>query len=237
MLLTLLQQITQASSDTASPAHAPRHAPTTGRRIVRYFFKLGLLGLFFICVIDSSPIPLPIPGSSDLLVVLLAAQRHGWFLVTCIATLGSIVGAAASYQTGAAGGLPLVDKYVPSRFRKRITTWTEEHALLSVALPAILPPPAPLMPFLIAAGALRMPRKRYYWSFTVSRFARHAFFAWLGMHYGRHIMPLYLRFADKYGWVLLVVVWGSVAFGAVYAIFKLRARKPQGSPANAEAAA
>ncbi len=237
MLLTLLQQITQASSDTASPARAPRHAPTTGRRIVRYFFKLGLLGLFFICVIDSSPIPLPIPGSSDLLVVLLAAQRHGWFLVTLIATLGSIVGAAASYQTGAAGGLPLVDKYVPSRFRKRITTWTEEHALLSVALPAILPPPAPLMPFLIAAGALRMPRKRYYWSFTVSRFARHAFFAWLGMHYGRHIMPLYLRFADKYGWVLLVVVWGSVAFGAVYAIFKLRARKPQGSPANAEAAA
>ena len=237
MLLTLLQQITQTSSDTASPARAPRHAPTTGRRIVRYFFKLGLLGLFFICVIDSSPIPLPIPGSSDLLVVLLAAQRHGWFLVTLIATLGSIVGAAASYQTGAAGGLPLVDKYVPSRFRKRITTWTEEHALLSVALPAILPPPAPLMPFLIAAGALRMPRKRYYWSFTVSRFARHAFFAWLGMHYGRHIMPLYLRFADKYGWVLLVVVWGSVAFGAVYAIFKLRARKPQGSPANAEAAA
>jgi membrane protein YqaA with SNARE-associated domain len=216
MLATLLQQ--------ASP---PRQPPSTGRSIVRYFFKLGLVGLFFICVIDSSPIPLPIPGSSDLLVVLLAAQRHAWLLVTTIATLGSIVGAAISYQAGASGGLPLVDKYVPARFRDRLKGWTEKHSLLSVALPAILPPPAPLMPFLIAAGALRMPRRRFFLSFTISRFLRHAFFAWLGLHYGRHIMPVYLRFADKYGWILITLVWGSVAFGAIYAILKLRARHRQ----------
>lgn len=221
MLLTLLQQITHGSTAAAGR----KTTPTAGRRIVRYFFKLGLLGLFFISAIDSSPIPLPIPGSSDLLVVLLAAQRHGWFLVTLIATLGSIVGAGASYQTGAAGGLPLVNKYVPNRFRRRIMHWAQEHALLSVALPAILPPPAPLMPFLIAAGALKMSKRRYYLSFTISRFARHAFFAWLGMHYGRSIMPIYLRFADKYGWLLLVAVWGSVAFGVVYAVVKLRSHR------------
>ncbi len=237
MLLTLLQQITETGSDTATQAAGQSNTPTTGRRIVRYFFKLGLVGLFLICIIDSSPIPLPIPGSSDLLVVLLAAQRHGWFLVTLVATLGSIVGAAVSYQTGVAGGLPLVNKYVPARFRHRITHWAEHHSLLSVALPAMLPPPAPLMPFLIAAGALKMPRARYYLSFTVSRFARHAFFAWLGMHYGRQIMPLYLRFADKYGWVLLVIVWGSVAFGAVYAVIKLRKRKPKDNLAAASSAA
>ena len=200
-MLNLLQQIANSSPDAAQAA--PGHAPTTGRKVVRYFFKLGLLGLFFISAIDSSPIPLPIPGSSDILVVLLAAQRHGWFVVTLIATLGSIAGAAASYQTGATGGLPLVNKYVPTRFRGRIMEWTENHSLLSVALPAVLPPPAPLMPFLIAAGALKMPKRRYYLSFTISRFARHAFFAWLGLHYGRSIMPMYLRFADKYGWVLL----------------------------------
>ena len=230
MLLTFLQQITKANSGS-------KHAPTTGRRIVRYFFKLGLVGLLLICAIDSSPIPLPIPGSSDLLVVLLAAQRHVWLLVTLIATIGSVVGAAASYQTGVAGGLPLVNKYVPSRLRDRITHWAEHHSLLSVALPAVLPPPAPLMPFLIAAGALKMPKRRFYLSFTLSRFARHAFYAWLGMHYGRRIMPVYLRFADKYGWVLLVMVWGSVAFGAVYAVLKLRGRKSQRTPANAGATA
>ncbi len=193
--------------------------------MVRYFFKLGLLGLFLIAAIDSSPIPLPIPGSSDLLVTLLAAQRHAWLAVTLVATVGSVVGAAASYHTGLVGGITLVDRYVPRRFRNRIQHWTEEHALLSVALPAILPPPAPLMPFLIAAGAFRMPKTRYYVSFTASRFVRHALFAWLGVHYGRRIMPVYLRFADRYGWILLVIVWGSVAFGVVYAVLQLRKRK------------
>ncbi len=205
--------------------------------MVRYFFKLGLLGLFFISAIDSSPVPLPIPGSSDLLVVLLSAQRHAWFLVTLIATLGSIAGAAASYQAGASGGLPLIDKYVPNRFRDRIRHWTEEHSLLSVALPAVLPPPAPLMPFLIAAGALKMPKGRFYLSFTVSRFLRHACFAWLGMHYGRHIMPVYLRLADRYGWILLVIVWGSIAFGIVYAVTKLRSKRTDSAGARSTATA
>jgi membrane protein DedA with SNARE-associated domain len=233
MLLALLKE---AVHTTAKAAASP-YALTNSRKVTRYFFRLGLLGLALISVIDSSPIPLPIPGSSDILVVLLAAQRQSWLLVTIVATLGSIVGAAISYQAGVIGGLPLVDKYVPERFRDRMRDWTERHSLLSVALPAVLPPPAPLMPFLIAAGALRMPRKRFYWSFTLSRFVRHAFFAWLGLHYGRHIMPAYLRFADKYGRIILVVVWGSVAFGIIYALVKLYRRRQQPATPNAAATA
>ena len=235
MILALLQQAAETTANAAAPTRAQRPR-STGRKITRYFFRLGLLGLFFICVIDSSPIPLPIPGSSDILVVLLAAQRQAWLLVTIVATIGSVVGAAVSYQAGIIGGLPLMDKYVPARFRDRLRRWTTDHALLSVALPAILPPPAPLMPFLIAAGALKMPRKNFFVSFTVSRFLRHAFYAWLGLHYGRKIMPMYQRFADKYGWILLVVVWGSVAFGLVYAIVKLRQRRQQNTTAASLAA-
>lgn len=232
MILSLLQST--ASEGTKAAGAQPASTSST---VVRYFFKLGLLGLFFISAIDSSPIPLPIPGSSDLLVVLLAAQRHAWLVVTLIATAGSVAGAVGSYNTGLVGGVALVDRYVPRRFRDRIRHWSEEHALLSVALPAILPPPAPLMPFLIAAGAFRMPKTRYYASFAASRFVRHALFAWLGVRYGRHIMPVYLRFADRYGWILLVVVWGSVVFGMGYAILKLRGRKNDSQQTAADAAA
>ncbi|WP_419804101.1 YqaA family protein [Terriglobus sp.] len=190
--------------------------------LLGYFMRLGPLGLFLVSAIDSSPIPLPIPGSSDILVTLFAAQRHGWVLATLIATLGSVVGGFASYQTGKVGGVALLDRVVPSRFRGRMTHWSEEHALLSVAVPAILPPPAPLMPFLIAAGALCMPRRKYYPSLLVSRFLRHAFFAWLGVHYGRAILPIYNRLAERYGWIVLLVVWGSVVFAIIYAVVKLR---------------
>jgi membrane protein YqaA with SNARE-associated domain len=229
-MLALLQTV-------AKSAAKPRHAFTPTDRLTRYFFRLGFLGVFFICIIDSSPIPLPIPGSSDILVTLIAAQRQEWFVVTLIATLGSVIGAAISYHAGRIGGFALLDRYVAQRFRDTMRRWIEEHSILSTALPAILPPPAPLMPFLIAAGALNMPQSRFYTSFTISRFLRHAFFAWLGLHYGRHIMPVYLRFAEKYGWILLVVVWGSIAFGIIYALLKLRHNRRLKAAATATAAA
>jgi membrane protein YqaA with SNARE-associated domain len=229
-MLALLQTV-------AKSAAKPRHAFTPTDRLTRYFFRLGFLGVFFICIIDSSPIPLPIPGSSDILVTLIAAQRQEWFVVTLVATLGSVIGAAISYHAGRIGGFALLDRYVAQRFRDTMRRWIEEHSILSTALPAILPPPAPLMPFLIAAGALNMPQSRFYTSFTISRFLRHAFFAWLGLHYGRHIMPVYLRFAEKYGWILLVVVWGSIAFGIVYALLKLRHNRRLKAAATATATA
>ncbi len=208
---TALSTLFLAAHHTGSHAH-------TG--LLGYFMRLGPTGLLLISIIDSSPIPLPIPGSSDLLVTLFAAQHHGWVLATFIATLGSAIGSVASYQLGVAGGVALLDKYAPKRFADRMKHWSEEHAVFSVALPAILPPPAPLMPFLIAAGALRMPRRVFYPTFILSRFVRHAFYAWLGVHYGRHILPLYNRLTDEYGWVLLLVVWGSVAFAIAYATYK-----------------
>ncbi len=139
-----------------------------------------------------------------------------------VATLGSLAGAGISYQTGRIGGVALLERYTPRRLRDRMKNWAECHALLSVALPALLPPPAPLMPFLIAAGAMGMPRRKFYASFAASRFLRHAFFAWLGIHYGPHIMRFYNRFADQYGWILLLLVWGSVIFAAVYAVVQVR---------------
>ncbi len=197
------------------------HAHHARGGILGYFMRLGPLGLLLVSVIDSSPIPLPIPGSSDLLVTVFAAQNRGWLFATLIATLGSAIGCIASYQLGVVGGVTLLDKYAPRRFADRLKHWSEHHAMLSVALPAILPPPAPLMPFLIAAGALRMPRRIFYPTFIVSRFARHALYAWLGVHYGRHILPLYNRITEQYGWILLLVVWGSIAFAIVYAATKL----------------
>ncbi len=214
----------------AAQAHTHAHSGMLG-----YFMRLGPLGLLLISIIDSSPIPLPIPGSSDLLVTLLAAQLHGWLVPTMVATAGSGIGSIASYQLGVVGGVALVDKYVPRRFANRLKRWSEHHAVLSVALPAVLPPPAPLMPFLIAAGALRMPKHIFYPTFIASRLVRHALYAWLGVHYGRHILPLYHRLTDEYGWVLLLVVWGSVLFAVVYATIKVVQARRSGKGEKAAA--
>jgi len=58
--------------------------------------------------------------------------------------------------------MAMLGKRVSKRYLERITRWPQSMAMFSVALPAILPPPRPLMPFTIAAGAMRMPRRKFY---------------------------------------------------------------------------
>ena len=78
------------------------------------------------------------------------------------------------------------------------TGW-RAHAILSVALPAILPPPMPLSPFVLAAGALKMSRKKFLITFTVSRFLRHAAFAALGIYYGPHVLRMWNMLQPQMG--------------------------------------
>jgi uncharacterized membrane protein YdjX (TVP38/TMEM64 family) len=52
----------------------------------------------------------------------------------------------------------------------------------------------PLTPFVIAAGALDMPRKKFLWAFGVFRTIRYFLVAWLGQHYGRHLIRLWRKY-------------------------------------------
>src|ERR1700722_16369118 len=92
---------------------------------------LGLFGLFIVAVIDSSVIPLPIPGSTDLLLLWLVA--HGgdpWLLAPC-AVVGSILGGYTTWQIGCKGGEAALRHYVPARLLGRVVRWVERHRILS----------------------------------------------------------------------------------------------------------
>ena len=131
------------------------------------------------------------------MIIVLAAQHANLFLLVLLATAGSALGGYVSYQVGHSGGMAFLEKHVPPRIFNRIRDWMENHAILSVALPAILPPPMPLSPFVLAAGALNMSRNKFLITFTISRCVRHAIAAWLGIHYGRHIIRLWNHFSAK----------------------------------------
>ena len=176
---------------------------------------LGLPGLFFVSAVDSSPIPLPIPGSTDILLILLAARGGHWLLLILLATAGSALGGYSSYHTGRVGGVLALQRYVPARYLTGITSWTQRHSFFAVALPAILPPPMPLTPFLLAAGALRMNLRTFMGSYVGSRALRHSITAWLGIHYGRAIIrtwnSFYARWSGDMMDVLFAVLLVSVA--------------------------
>jgi len=185
------------------------------------FFRLGAIGLFLLSVVDASFVPLPLPGASDLLIALLAARQHAWFILTLAATAGSVLGGAACYYVGSLGGVHMLEKRVPARYYARITRWVEENAFLAVALPAILPPPFPLIPFVLAAGALKMPKRRFFIAFTVSRALRHGLFAWLGLHYANKLKFVWTLFQSRWASVVLIIFWIAIIAAVVYGIWSL----------------
>jgi membrane protein YqaA with SNARE-associated domain len=204
----------------AAPKLASPHRQHSSM-LLRFLFSFGLFGVFLVSIVDSSFVPLPLPGITDIMIIVLAAQHHNWFLLVLVATAGSGLGGYFSYQVGQSGGMAFIEKHIPARIFKRVCDWMENHAILSVALPAILPPPMPLSPFVLAAGALHMSRRKFLTTFTISRALRHSIAAWLGIHYGRHILHLWNSLSAKYAEPVLIVLWTAIGISCAFAFWKL----------------
>jgi membrane protein YqaA with SNARE-associated domain len=203
-----------------APKAAAIHRPARGP-FVRMLLSFGFFGVFAVSVVDSSFVPLPLPGVTDVMVIIMAAQHQNLILLVLLATMGSALGGYLSHLVGQRGGMAFLEKRIPRRTFKRICQWMESHAILSVALPAILPPPMPLSPFVLAAGALRMSRKKFMIAFTISRAVRHTIAAWLGIHYGRHIIRIWNSLSAKYANRILIVIWVGIAVSCAVAFWQL----------------
>lgn len=207
MTTTAATSIVADSVERVLAAVAPVHHRSP---LLHFLFTFGPFGLFLVSIVDSSFVPLPIPGVTDIMLVLMAARHEDWFLLVLIASAGSAIGGYLSYRVGQSGGMAFLEKRVPARIFKLVRDWMEHHAILAVALPAILPPPMPLAPFVLAAGALRMSKRTFLTTFILSRTARHFVAAGLGLYYGRSILRLWNRLSAEYATTLLVVTWAII---------------------------
>jgi membrane protein YqaA with SNARE-associated domain len=190
-------------------------------RVLHVMISLGLFGVLLVSIVDSSFVPLPLPGVTDIMVILFAAEHANVWLLVGAATLGSALGGLFSYQVGQSGGLAFIEKRTPKRIFKQVTGWMESHAVLAVSVPALLPPPMPLSPFVLAAGALKMSRRKFMWAFTMSRLVRHALAAWAGVHYGKAVLVLWNKFILRWGTPVLVVIWGAILISVGFAFWQL----------------
>jgi len=187
-----------------------------------WLMHMGILGLFFVAVVDSSVVPLPLPGSTDLLLLWLVAHSgNPWLLAPC-AIAGSILGGYTTWHIGRRGGEAALRRYVPARLLRPIVGWVERHRILAVFLPAVLPPPIPLLPFALASGALGVSRRRFLLVFGAARSLRYSFIAWLGVAYGRRLVHLWSASLQQWSTPLLTVFVILLVAGASYGIWKVR---------------
>jgi membrane protein YqaA with SNARE-associated domain len=212
---TTAKYLAKAASQAAASPRGARNP------FVHMLLSFGLFGVFLVSIVDSSFVPLPLPGVTDIMIIVMAAQHQNVILLVLLATVGSALGGYFSHLVGQRGGMAFLEKRIPPRIFKRVCQWMESHAILSVALPAILPPPMPLSPFVLAAGALRMSRKKFMIAFTISRCLRHTIAAWLGIHYGRHIIRLWNGLSAKYATPVLIVIWVGIAISCAFAFWQI----------------
>jgi membrane protein YqaA with SNARE-associated domain len=182
---------------------------------------LGALGLFSVAVLDSSFIPLPLPGSTDLLLLWLVAFGGDPWLLAATAIAGSLVGGYATWNLGRRGGEAALRRYVPARLLSRVVGWVERHRILAVFLPAVLPPPIPLLPFALASGALGVSRRRFLVVYSAARTLRYSLIAWLGVVYGRHAIRLWSGALQKWSAPLIYVFAGLLVAGICFGIWKV----------------
>jgi len=174
---------------------------------------LGGVGLILLGLADNSVVPLP--GSMDVLTVLLAARhKHLWWYYAFMATVGAVIGGYITYGLARKGGKEAFERKLSKNRAEKIFKRFEKWGFFAVAVPAILPPPFPIVPFLLAAGAMQYSRQKFVAALALGRGVRFTILAGLGAIYGRHIV----RFFTKYYKPALIVLIGLAVTAGVLSL-------------------
>lgn len=194
---------------------------------------LGGPGLVVLGLADNSIIPMP--GSMDVLTIwFVVHNRKHWYYYGLMALIGSLIGGYITYRLARKGGKEMLEHRMGPKRTKSIYARFERWGFWAIFVPALLPPPVPFVPFLLAAGAMQYSRKKFVAALALGRGLRYGILAYLGVLYGRH----FLRFFNKYTKpTVYALVAMSVIAGLAALVAYFRYRGQGGSLAKAEAQA
>lgn len=195
-------------------------ASSTAQSAQRWLFKLGGIGLIPLALLDNSPVPLP--GSVDVVTILLSArQQQLWLYYGLMATAGSVIGGFVTYRLARKGGKEALERKFPKRNMEKVYKAFGRWGFGAVAIPALLPPPMPMTPFLFAAGAMQYPARKFLAALALGRFVRYVSLAYLSARYGRQI----IEFIEEHGHPALLTALGLVVAAGCLAFILFARRK------------
>ena len=178
---------------------------------------LGGVGLVLLGLADNSILPLP--GSMDILTIVLAAHHSRlWWYYAFMATVGAVIGGYLTYGLARKGGKQAFERKLSKKMAEKVFKRFERWGFFAVAVPAILPPPFPIVPFLLAAGALQYSRRKFVLALALGRGVRFIIVAGLGAIYGRHIVRFFSRYYKPALFMLigLAVIAGIISLVQYY---------------------
>ncbi len=179
------------------------------------FRHLGAAGLFFIAILDSSPLP-TFAGPDILTAILAATHRNPWYEYAAVATAGSVIGAYLTFRLARRAGTA----YLQTKFRKgkvaSLLNLFRRSGTAVLAVSTAVPLPFPTSLFFAAAGASDYRPRKYITVVALCRGARYSVIAILAARYGRHFVRVVRHPQQYWGWLLLFA--GIIAALALIAV-------------------
>jgi membrane protein YqaA with SNARE-associated domain len=195
-------------------------ALTVARSVRRWIFHLGALGFIPLGLLDSSVIPLP--GSMDVLTIVLSARKQElWLYYALMATVGSVIGGFVTYRLARKGGKETLERKFPRRTLEKVYRIFGRWGFGAIAIAASLPPPVPIVPILFAAGAMQYSVKKFLLALTLGRIVRYSVLAFLAARYGRQLLTV----ISQHGHPVLIAVVVLIASAIAALIFILVSRR------------
>lgn len=183
------------------------------------FHRIGAAGL---AALDSTVLLFPanVEGTVDFL------RRHSeivW-LLPFLATAGSMIGAAIAFWIGRKIGKNGLEHWISPGVLETVRDDIRHRGALALVLPALLPPPFPLLPFVLASGALSVSATRFFMLFAPLRFVRFSVLTAVVWYYGGQMLTALhaAPFTVVVAGVMVLIVAGVSAtfYGRVTGIYR-----------------
>ena len=173
--------------------------------------RFGGPGLIVVAIIDNSFIP--IPGGLDVATILLSSAHGAWWpYYGLMATVGAVLGGYLTFRIGVKGGKETLEKKIGCDKAEKVYKKFEKHGFSTVVIGAMIPPPFPIVPVLMAPGILKYPTRKFLAALALGRGIRYFAFAFIGHRYGASILKFFNTYREPAMWALIAMaVLGGIA--------------------------
>ena len=112
---------------------------------------------------------------------LVCRQSRVMALLRLDGDVWSVIGGFVTYRLARKGGKETLERKFPARRLEKVYKIFRLWGFGAIAIAALLPPPAPMVPFLFAAGAMQYSVKKFLFALTLGRIIRYSLLAFLAV--------------------------------------------------------
>jgi len=116
-----------------------------------------------------------------------------------------------TYRLARKGGKETLQRRFSRRRVDKVCEIFRRWGFSAIAVPALLPPPVPMVPFLFVAGAMQYPVRKFLAALMLGRISRYMILSSLAARYGRQIIAFIAAHGHPVTVAIILVLMATAA--------------------------